>query len=94
MTKESSSEVRKAYRQWILFFGVPRKVLFDLGSEFKSEFKRQIENDGSGALPSSMEMPTQRAITERRAGGVFKNILYKSMIDYKCEDRNEWQELV
>ncbi|CAE7803733.1 unnamed protein product [Symbiodinium sp. KB8] len=93
MAAESASEVRKAYRQWIRFFGVPRKVLFDLGTEFKAEFRRQVENDGSEALPSSLETPTQRGLTER-AGGVFKNILYKSMIDYQCQSREEWKELV
>ncbi|CAE7370323.1 unnamed protein product [Symbiodinium necroappetens] len=93
MAAESASEVRKAYRQWIRFFGVPRKVLFDLGTEFKAEFRRQVENDGSEALPSSLETPTQRGLTER-AGGVFKDILYKSMIDYHCQSREEWKELV
>ena len=93
MSAESASEVRKAYRQWIRFFGVPRKVLFDLGTEFKAEFRRQVENDGSEALPSALETPTQRGLTER-AGGVFKDILYKSMIDYRCQTREEWRELV
>ncbi|CAE7177843.1 RE1 [Symbiodinium pilosum] len=37
--------------------------------------------------------PTQRGLTER-AGGVFKNILYKSMMDYGCQSRGEWLELV
>ncbi|CAE7233307.1 unnamed protein product [Symbiodinium sp. CCMP2456] len=93
MAAESASEVRKAYRQWVRFFGVPRKVLFDLGTEFKAEFRRQVENDGSEALPSSLETPTQRGLTER-AGGVFKDILYKSMVDYQCQTREEWKELV
>ncbi|CAE7471087.1 GIP [Symbiodinium natans] len=93
MDKESAAEVRKAYRQWVRFFGVPRKVMFDLGTEFKAEFRRQVENDGSEALPSSLETPTQRGLTER-AGGVFKNILYKSMLDYQCQSREEWKELV
>ena len=93
MATESASEVRKAYRQWVRFFGVPRKVLYDLGSEFKAEFRRQVEQDGSEAIPSALETPTQRGLTER-AGGVFKNILYKSMVDYQCTSRDEWRELV
>ena len=69
------------------------KVLFDLGTEFKAEFRRQVESDGSEALPSSLETPTQRGLTES-AGGVFKDILYKSMIDYQCQSREERKELV
>ena len=46
MAAESASEVRKAYRQWIRFFC---KVLFDLGTEFEAEFRRQVESDGSEA---------------------------------------------
>ncbi|CAE7510335.1 unnamed protein product, partial [Symbiodinium pilosum] len=93
MASESSSEIRKAYRQWIRYFGVPKKVLFDLGTEFRAEFRKQVQNDGSEGLISSLETPTQRGLTER-AGGVFKNILYRSMMDYKCSTQEEWLELV
>ena len=93
MSAESASDIRKAYRQWIRFFGVPRKLLIDLGTEFCAEFRRQAEQDGSEVALSSVEAPTQRGLTER-AGGVFKNILYKSMMDYSCQSREEWLELV
>ena len=92
-SSESSSEIRKAYRQWIRFFGVPRKLLVDLGTEFRAEFRRQAELDGSEVLPSSLEAPTQRGLTEH-AGGIFKNVLYKAMQDYTCKSREEWLELV
>ena len=93
MPAESAVEIRKAYRQWIRFFGVPRKLLTDLGTEFRAEFRRQAEQDGSEVALASVEAPTQRGLTER-AGGVFKNILYKSMMDYGCQSRGEWLELV
>ena len=93
MAAETAQEARKAYRQWVRFFGPPRKVLVDLGQEFKAEFKLALENDGSEALPSSLETPTQRGLTER-AGGVFKNILYKAMMDHECSTNEEWRELV
>ena len=93
MSAESASDIRKAYRQWIRFFGVPRKLLIDLGTEFRAEFRRQAEQDGSEVALSSVEAPTQRGLTER-AGGIFKNILYKSMMDYSCQSREEWLELV
>ena len=44
-------------------------------------------------VPSSLEAPTQRGLTER-AGGIYKNILYKAMQDYQCGSREEWLELV
>ena len=93
MAAETSAEARKAYRQWIRFFGAPKKVLVDLGSEFKAEFKQQIEADGTEFLPSSLEAPTQRGLTER-AGGIFKSILYKAMEEHQCQNLDEWRELV
>ena len=93
LDSESSSDIRKAYRQWFRYFGAPKKVFFDLGTEFKSVFRQQLQQDGSEALPSSLESPTQRGVTER-AGGVYKNILYRAMMDYKCHRTEEWLELV
>ena len=93
MISETAAEIRKAYRQWLRFFGAPRKLLIDLGTEFRAEFRRQAEQDGSEVALSSVEAPTQRGLTER-AGGIFKNILYKSMMDYGCQSREEWLELV
>ena len=47
MAAESSPEIRKAFRQWVRFFGPPRRLMVDLGTEFKAEFRRQAEIDGS-----------------------------------------------
>ena len=51
------------------------------------------ERDGTEVVPSSLEAPYQRGLTER-AGGVFKDILYKAMKDYDCQSEPEWRELV
>ena len=93
MAAETAREARKAYRQWVRFFGPPRKLLLDLGTEFKSDFRRMAEADGSEVLPSSLEAPTQRGLTER-AGGLFKDILYKTMRTYDCQTEEHWKELV
>ncbi|CAE7936733.1 unnamed protein product, partial [Symbiodinium necroappetens] len=93
MAAETAAETRNAYRQWVRFFGPPRKLMIDLGGEFKAEFRKQVENDGSEVIPGPLEAPTQRGLTER-AGGVFKDILYKAMATYGCESWREWKELV
>ena len=78
MAQENAGCVREAYRQWTKFFGPPRQILNDLGTEFKGSFALEAERDGSEVIPSSLEAPTQRRLTER-AGGVFKDLLYKAM---------------
>ena len=93
MAAENAAETRKAYRQWARFFGPPRKLMIDLGGEFKAEFRKQAEEDGSELVPGPLETPTQRGLTER-AGGVFKDILYKAMATYGCTTFTEWKELV
>ena len=93
MKGETADHVRAAYRQWVRFFGPPRRLMIDLGPEYKAQFRKQAEQDGSETIPSSVEPPYQRGLTER-AGGIFKNILYKAMQDYHCENENEWKELV
>ena len=93
MAAETAAETRKAYRQWVRFFGPPRKLMIDLGGEFKAEFRKQAEEDGSELVPGPLETPTQRGLTER-AGGVFKDILYKAMATYGCNTFTEWKELV
>ena len=65
----------------------------DLGTEYRAEFKRQAERDGSEIIPGPVEAPNQRGLTER-AGGLFKNMLYKAMEDYSCQGQAEWRELV
>ena len=93
LAAETAEEVRMAYRQWVRFFGPPRRLMIDLGTEYKSSFRRQCERDGTEVVPSSLEAPYQRGLTER-AGGVFKDILYKAMKDYDCQSEPEWRELV
>ncbi|OLQ01053.1 hypothetical protein AK812_SmicGene16199 [Symbiodinium microadriaticum] len=90
---ETAEEVRKAYRQWTRFFGPPRRLMVDLGTEYQAAFRRQAERDGTEVVPSALEAPYQRGLTER-AGGVFKNILYKAMLDYDCQTEEEWKDLV
>eukprot|EP00439_Symbiodinium_sp_Y106_P005857 s5960_g1.t1 len=87
MKGETADHVRAAYRQWTRFFGPPRRLMIDLGSEYKAQFRKQAERDGSEVVPAPVEAPYQRGLTER-AGGIFKNILYKAM------DETEWKELV
>ena len=76
----TARSTKRAYRQWLRFFGPPRVVLRDLGKEFQADFVRCAEADGSEVDPASLEMPQQRGLTER-AGGIFKTMLYKAM-DY------------
>ena len=47
MSAESAAEIRKAYRQRVRFFGVPHKLLIDLGPGFRADFRRQAEQDDS-----------------------------------------------
>ena len=93
MKGETAEHVRAAYRQWTRFFGPPRRLMIDLGPEYKAQFRKQAEQDGSEVIPSSVEAPYQRGLTER-AGGIYKNILYKAMQDYQCQNEMEWRELV
>ena len=93
LRQETSEAVREAYRQWTKFFGPPRKILNDLGTEFRAQFTAQAERDGSEVVPGPLEAPTQRGLTER-AGGIFKDLLYKAMATYPCSNLAEWKELV
>ena len=70
LAAETAEEVRMAYRQWVRFFGPPRRLMIDLGTEYKSSFRLQCERDGTEVVPSSLEAPHQRGLTER-AGGVY-----------------------
>ena len=93
MKAENASCIRSAYRQWTRFFGPPRRVMVDLGTEFLAEFRREAEIDGAEVIPSPVEAPNQRGLTER-AGGLFKNMLYRAMQDFACSNEPEWRELV
>ena len=67
-------EARRAYAQWLRFFGPPTRVYVDLGREFLGAFELGAEYDAAIFEPSSLEMPSQRGITER-AGKNFKEVL-------------------
>jgi hypothetical protein len=74
---------RRAYLQWVRLFGPPEKLYTDLGREFKGGFELGAEHDATYIEPSSLEMPTQRSITER-AGRNFKEILSRTMMQVAC----------
>jgi hypothetical protein len=74
---------RRAYLQWVRLFGPPEKLYTDLGREFKGVFELGAEHDSTYIEPSSLEMPTQRSITER-AGRNFKEILSRTMMQVAC----------
>ncbi|CAK9117590.1 unnamed protein product [Durusdinium trenchii] len=75
------------------FMGVPQRLFTDLGKEFCSAFQDGAELDETLVEPSALEMPTQRAITER-AGKTFKEILEKAMDNYATQSESEWRDLV
>ena len=82
-----------AYRQWVKFFGPPKQIWADQGSEVKGSFKVRTAQEGTRMDPSSLEAPTQRGLAERH-GKTFKLILEKTMADYNCSTYNEWLEMV
>ena len=87
------SETRNAYRQWLRIFGAPKRLAIDMGKEFRSDFLRQAEQDGTYVDPAAVEAPHQRGITERH-GKTFKFMLMKAMDTFNCESMEEWRELV
>lgn len=93
MTSKKPSETRNAYRQWLRIFGPPKRLAIDMGKEFRSDFLRQAEQDGTYVDPAAVEAPHQRGITERH-GKTFKFMLMKSMDTFNCESMEEWRELV
>lgn len=84
---------RRAYLQWVRLFGPPEKLYTDLGREFKGVFELGAEHDSTYIEPSSLEMPTQRSITER-AGRNFKEILSRTMMQVACTSFEEWSNVV
>ena len=89
----SPEAVWTAYRQWVKFFGPPRQIWADQGSEFKGSFKIRTAQEGTRMDPSSLEAPTQRGLAERH-GKTFKVMLEKTMADYFCESYSDWLELI
>eukprot|EP00435_Cladocopium_sp_Y103_P073784 s36_g45.t1 len=84
---------RRAYLQWVRLFGPPERLYTDLGREFKGAFEIGAEHDATFIEPSSLEMPTQRSITER-AGRNFKEVLSKTMMQVACNTHEEWLNVV
>ena len=93
LQRHTPGAARAAYLRWVRIFGPPTKLYVDLGKEFKGAFEIGAEYDSTVVEPSSLEMPTQRGITER-AGRTFKEVLRKAMLYHACSTEGEWQELV
>ena len=93
LQNHTPAEARRGYLQWCRFMGPPEKVYSDLGREFRGAFELGAELDSTYIEPGSLEMPTQRSITER-AGKSFKEIFHKTLAQHSCTQRDEWLELV
>lgn len=90
----TSQAVREAYRMWIRNYGAPRLVKADLGKEFQKEFSLRCASDGSELDPSSLESPTQNAITERE-GKSYKMMFSKTSLEYgPINNQEEFLELI
>ena len=84
---------RQAYLRWVRFFGPPSVLKVDLGREFIGAFELGAELDATVIEPSSLEMPTQRSITER-AGRSFKEIFSRAMMHHVVDNEHDWLNLV
>ena len=84
---------RRAVQQWSKIFGPPERIYVDLGKEFRGAFSAGMEMDSILMDPGSLEMPTQRSITER-AGRTFKEVLSKTLMETTCKDWEQWHEAV
>ena len=83
LTDHTPGAARRGYLHWIRLFGPPTKVYTDLGKEFRGTFASGLEADSTWMDPGSLEMPTQRSITER-AGQAFKLVFSKAMAQHVC----------
>jgi len=93
LRRHTPGEARKAYNQWTKFFGPPTRVYVDLGREFLGAFELGAEHDATIFEPSSLEMPSQRGITER-AGKNFKEVFSRTLMQYTCQTEEEWELLL
>ena len=84
---------RQAYLRWVRFFGPPSVLKVDLGREFIGAFELGAELDATVIEPSSLEMPTQRSITER-AGRSFKEVFSRTLMHHAVENEQDWLNLV
>ena len=93
LQNHTPAEARRGYLQWCRFMGPPDRIYSDLGREFRGAFELGAELDSTYIEPGSLEMPTQRSITER-AGKSFKEVFQRAMAQHTCQSRTEWLELV
>ena len=93
LANHTPAEARRAYLQWVKFFGPPQRLYTDLGKEFRAAFQEGAELDSTFIDPGALEMPTQRSITER-AGKTFKLIFEKALDGHTCQNEEEWRDLV
>ena len=87
------SAARQAYLRWVRFFGPPEVLKADLGREFIGAFEIGAELDSTVIEPSSLEMPTQRSITER-AGKSFKEVFSRALMHHAVQSEQDWLDLV
>ena len=66
LPSETAEEVRKAYRQWVRFFGPPRRLMIDLGTEYKAAFRRQADGMARKLFP----VPWRHLINEALPNGL------------------------
>ena len=91
---KTAADLREGYRQWVKLFGAPKVIRPDLGREFLQEFAYRCGTDGSIVDPTSLEAPTQAAITERE-GKSYKMIFSKAGIEIGHElSDTEVRELI
>ena len=93
LSDHTAQGARAGYRMWLKIFGPPRKLLCDLGKEFRKEFEHLAESDGSELLPSSLETPEQRGLVERQ-GQLFKSMFAKTLEQTQCENWDQWQQTI
>ena len=93
LVDHTPASARRAYLHWIRLFGPPAKAYTDLGKEFRGAFASGLEADSTWMDPGSLEMPTQRSITER-AGQAFKAVFGKALTHHVCQTDDEWRELL
>ena len=89
---QNPAAARQAYLRWIRFFGPPAVLKVDLGREFIGAFELGAELDATVIEPSSLEMPTQRSITER-AGRSFKEVFSRALMHHAVQSEQEWLDL-
>ena len=93
LVDHTAQGARAGYRMWLKIFGPPRKLLCDLGKEFRKEFEHLAESDGSELLPSSLETPEQRGLVERQ-GQLFKTMFAKTLEEINCENWDQWHQTI